>query len=89
MDRLPQLLAILEGDLTLRWEKIRKTHIIDEIEAFSKEIRELGAEYHSEVLKNWGSNLFDALQTFDMKKVGKILEDFPGIIRGCQEKDDQ
>jgi len=83
---LAVLLGILQGDLTRRWEKISKTHIIDEIDAFSREIRELGAQYHSETLKNWGKLLFNDLQTFDMQKVAKTLDHFPALIKEIEEK---
>ncbi len=83
---LAELLGILQGDLTLRWGKISKTHIIDEIEAFSQEIRELGAQYHSGRLKNWGEVLFNDLQTFDMQKVARTLDHFPGLIKEIKEK---
>jgi CheY-like chemotaxis protein len=85
-DKLPELLGILQGDLTLRWEKISKTHIIDEIDAFAKEIRELGGQYHQEALKNWADLLIDDLQTFDMQKVAKTLELFPEIIHKIKER---
>ncbi|UCH92697.1 MAG: response regulator, partial [Candidatus Aminicenantes bacterium] len=84
--QLLELLGILESDLTPRWEKISKTHIIDEIDAFSKETRELGAKYRSGRLKNWGELLFNDLQTFDMQKVAATLELFPEIVREIEEK---
>jgi signal transduction histidine kinase/DNA-binding NarL/FixJ family response regulator len=84
--QLLELLGILESDLTPRWEKISKTHIIDEIDAFSKETRELGAKYRSGRLKNWGELLFNDLQTCDMQKVAATLGLFPEIIREIEEK---
>ncbi|MGD2088596.1 MAG: two-component regulator propeller domain-containing protein [Candidatus Aminicenantes bacterium] len=85
-DQLPQLLSILKGDLSLRWEKISKTHIIDDIDTFSKEIRQLGEQYHLEVLKNWADLLINDLQTFDMQKVARTLGHFPEIIRETERK---
>jgi hypothetical protein len=69
-----------------RWEKISKIHIIDEIDSFSKDIRELGVQYRSGRLKNWGELLFDDLQTFDMQKVARTLDHFPGLIKEIKEK---
>jgi signal transduction histidine kinase/DNA-binding NarL/FixJ family response regulator len=86
IDQLLELLAILESDLTPRWEKINKTHIIDEIDSFSKEIRQLGEQYHSGSLKNWGELLFNDLQAFDMQKVSKTLDNFPGLIKEIKEQ---
>lgn len=86
IDQLLELLTILERDLTPRWVKINKTHIIDEIDSFSKDIQELGTQYRSGRLKNWGELLFNDLQTFDMQKVSKTLDHFPGLIKEIKEK---
>jgi signal transduction histidine kinase/ligand-binding sensor domain-containing protein/FixJ family two-component response regulator len=83
---LAQLLDILENDVTPRWEKINKTHIIDDIDTFANEIRELAAQFHSEPLKNWADMLSEDLQSFDMQKVSTTLDHFPGLINDIKEK---
>jgi hypothetical protein len=43
-------------------------------------------QYRSGRLKNWGELLFDDLQTFDMQKVARTLDHFPGLIKEIKEK---
>ena len=62
--------------------KINKTFLVDEIEDFSKEIIELGAQYRLKMLENWGYRLFEDAQSFDLQKITKTLEYFPGLIKG-------
>jgi signal transduction histidine kinase/DNA-binding response OmpR family regulator len=79
--RLPELLALLQIDLTRKYRKIKTTFIINEIEDFSKEIIELGERYSIDLLKNWGDKLFDEIQSFDMEKLPLTLDDFPALVK--------
>jgi CheY-like chemotaxis protein len=79
--RLPELLALLQIDLTRKYRKIKTTFIINEIEDFSKEIIELGKKYSIDLLKDWGDKLFEEIQSFDMEKLPLTLDDFPGLVK--------
>jgi CheY-like chemotaxis protein/nitrogen-specific signal transduction histidine kinase len=84
--KLPGLINILQGDLTYQWEKISKAFIIDEIEEFSGEIRELAAKYGLDILEDWGNRLFKETQSYDMLKIAKTLEYFPELIKNIKGK---
>lgn len=77
---LPGLTAILQGELTRQWQRISKTFLLDEIEDFSKKIRELGNQYGLKILEEWGSHLLKVVQSYDMQKVSQTLAYFPGLI---------
>jgi PAS domain S-box-containing protein len=79
--RLPELLALLQIDLTRKYRKIKTTFIVNEIEDFSKEIIDLGNKYSIDLLKDWGNKLFCEIQSFDMEKLPVTLEYFPGLVR--------
>jgi signal transduction histidine kinase/CheY-like chemotaxis protein len=79
--KLHGLISILQRDFTPRWEKINKTFLVDEIEDFSKEIMELGAQYRLKMLESWGHHLFEDARSFDLQKITKTLEYFPGLIK--------
>ncbi|MCP5102235.1 MAG: response regulator, partial [bacterium] len=80
--KIPELLAILQSnDLNHRLQTLNKTLILDEIEEFSKEIKELGLVYHAGVLTNWADRLYDDSQTYDPGKMHATLAAFPGIIK--------
>lgn len=77
----PELLDILQNPMTAQWKSIRKRFILDEIETFSKEISGLGKRYSVEILSHWGETIFNDLQDYDMQKLSKTLDYFPGIIK--------
>ena len=79
--RLPELLALLQIDLTRKYRKIKTTFIVNEIEDFSKEIIDLGNKYQIDLLKNWGDRLYYEIQSFDMEKLPLTLECFPGLVK--------
>ncbi|MDQ1355114.1 MAG: PPM-type phosphatase protein [Acidobacteriota bacterium] len=80
-EKLPGLAIILKGDLTRQWERISKTFLLDEIEEFSMEIRELGDRYGLKMLGDWGTRLLKAVQSYDMLKVAQILAYFPELVK--------
>lgn len=79
--RLPELLALLQIDLTRKYRKIKTTFIVNEIEDFSKEIIDLGNKYQVNLLKDWGDRLYYEIQSFDMEKLPHTLECFPGLVK--------
>jgi signal transduction histidine kinase/CheY-like chemotaxis protein len=79
--KTPAVISILQNDFTARWETISKTFMLDEIENFSKEIRELGIQNGLKILENWGNRLFNDVRKYDMQKVTNTLAYFPGLIK--------
>lgn len=79
--KLPELLALLQIDLTKKYRRIKTTFIVNDIEDFSKEIIELGNKYSINLLKDWGDKLHGEIQSFDMEKLPHTLEGFPGLVK--------
>ena len=79
--QLSELMVILKGDCLEQWEMLRKTFLLEDIEHFSAEIQELGEQYGAEMLKTWGNRLYTELNTYNMQRVEKVLEEFPDIIK--------
>ncbi|MCP4152667.1 MAG: response regulator [bacterium] len=78
--KFPMLLNLLQGRITTKWEQVNKTFILDEIEDFSKEIRDLGKEYGIQKLVDWGNRLLKDKHAFDMARVSETMETFPQLI---------
>jgi len=80
-EKLPQLLAVLQSDdIAQRLEMLTNTLIDDEIEDFSRQMKELDETYHSGILSQWAERLYNDLQTYDPIKIKKTLSSFPGVI---------
>jgi signal transduction histidine kinase/ligand-binding sensor domain-containing protein/CheY-like chemotaxis protein len=78
---LPELINILQNNFIPWGEKISKTFKMDEIEDFSREIKELGNQYGLNMLENWGECLSKDVRCFNMQKITKTLEHFPELIK--------
>ncbi|NIM12981.1 MAG: response regulator [Candidatus Aminicenantes bacterium] len=80
--KLPELLNILQSDdITKRREMLSKALILDEIEDFVEEMKELAQRYHSVILSQWVNRLNNDLQAFDLAKIQETLASFPGLIK--------
>ncbi len=78
--KLPGLIAALRNeDLIKRWEKISRTFIIDEVEAFAEEMKALDRGYGSGILSRWAETLYNHVQSYDLEKIRKALSSFPAL----------
>ncbi len=75
-----RLAGILREEAFSKWEKISKTLIIDELEDFVGEMKALGLKFPSEMLTDWAARLSREVDTYDMIRISKILEEFPPLI---------
>ncbi|MCP4152668.1 MAG: response regulator [bacterium] len=77
----PELIALMQGPVKKKWERVIKTFLLDEIETFSKEINRLGEEYGNQKLKEWGERLLRERREFNMDNVDQIMRSYPGLIK--------
>ncbi|MCP4134065.1 MAG: response regulator [bacterium] len=83
--RIPELLNILKSGITLSWERLNKGLIINDAEDFAKKIIGLGEEYQVNMLIQWGSELKEQVEVFDMEKIPKTLASFPAIVEKVEK----
>jgi PAS domain S-box-containing protein len=79
-ERLPELIQAFESDYLPEWENIGKQFIIDEIEAFSEKMKQVGEKFSFNLLISWAEELNMQTQQFDMAKIPGTLKRFPGIV---------
>ncbi|MCP4158278.1 MAG: response regulator [bacterium] len=80
IDKLPELLEILETDIMRTWDRVSKIFLVDEVEAFGIEIKRLGDVYGMRVLSDWADTLLTQLAGFYMLEIEKLMLDFPHLI---------
>ncbi len=83
--QVPQVLTRLETGFLPRWENIRKTFMLDEIEDFSTELVDLGETSGLAILKNYGERLLDDVHSFDMPRVTKRMEHFSSLLKEIEK----
>jgi response regulator RpfG family c-di-GMP phosphodiesterase len=84
LKRLPDLLGIMEGELSDLWEEISDTLTINDVEEFSKKIRKLGLDYQYPPLYQWAEELYSQTMIFDVEALPRTLERYPDIRQGIQ-----
>ncbi|MCP4109065.1 MAG: response regulator [Desulfobacteraceae bacterium] len=77
----PELVHILENEITDKWSRVKTTFYFNEIEEFANEIKELGKKYDSDILVNWGDDLYRQAKCFDMERLPGTLDYFYEIIK--------
>ncbi|MCP4137794.1 MAG: transporter substrate-binding domain-containing protein [bacterium] len=85
LQKLPEIITILEGELKSRWEYLTKTLIINNIISFAEEIIALGEENQCDIVSRWGTKLFEEAEHFDMEKLPQTLGSFPEMIKSLKE----
>jgi signal transduction histidine kinase/CheY-like chemotaxis protein len=78
--KLPELINILESEISTRYIKLKKEFIINDIEDFAGEVGELGAQYGSDILSDWGSKLSLQASNFDLENLTATFNDFENIL---------
>ncbi|MFC1563958.1 ATP-binding protein [candidate division KSB1 bacterium] len=81
LDKLPDLLEILENKRENVWKELMNTLTINEIEDFAKEMKEYGLEYGYPPLTGWAKQLENQAAMFEIDAMSSTLESFPEIIQ--------
>ncbi len=77
---LPELLGILRDTFTARWKWVSDVFVVDDVEAFSMEIKNLGTRYGVGLLTDWGNKLIGEIQVYDIENASITLEYFPVLV---------
>jgi ligand-binding sensor domain-containing protein/signal transduction histidine kinase/DNA-binding response OmpR family regulator len=86
-EKFQELLTYLQSEeIAQRLEQLIKKFIIDDIETFSKEMKDLAEKYQVGILYQWTDRLFNDIKTFNRSKIEKTLSSLPGLIKEIKEK---
>ena len=84
LEKLPELVSILQEHLETQWEGLKQTSLINEVEGFGVQMRDLGNQYNYPPLVAWGERLSTQAQMFELDDLPKTLDEFPRIIEQIQ-----
>ena len=84
LEKLPELASILQGYLETQWEGLKQTSLINDVEAFGVQMRDLGNQYNYPPLIAWGERLSTQAQMFELDALPTTLDRFPRIIEQIQ-----
>lgn len=84
MDRKENTLQLLEyirqEGIIMRCNLLKNTLILDDIEEFLKEIKEVAKAYHSGMMFQWIQWLEESVQQFNLENIQQSLAAFPELI---------
>jgi len=83
--KLPELLNILEEEMSEKSKELADVMEIDAIEAFAKRAIDLGKTYHIKTLFDYGNTLAEYTENFDLDSMIKVLGKFDKIIKKIKE----
>jgi len=83
---LRALYSDLSGRELLRWERLKRTYIMHEIESFATDLRKRAEIAHYQPLIDWSDRLVREVRSFDMERLPLTLEEFPRILAVIHDK---
>jgi len=81
LEKLPDLVRVLENRCAKLWEKARQTGFFDDIAEFGQLMKKLGHAYSVRPLQEFGNRLNTQVSTFDIEQINKTLEAYPNLIQ--------
>ena len=77
---LPDVIEALEGPFLEKWEEISKLLIVDELQEFGEEVASLGQGKNLRKLIDWGAQIGNYAETFQIDELEKQLAGYPDFI---------
>ncbi|MCJ7616479.1 MAG: hypothetical protein MUO43_08090 [Desulfobacterales bacterium] len=84
IEKLPQLIDRLENEISIKYEKIKKEFIINDIEEFAEEMQDLDRQYNADILSDWGRKLSEQAGNFDLENLTYTFNEFESILENIK-----
>ncbi|MCI5165097.1 MAG: PAS domain S-box protein [Candidatus Electrothrix sp. GM3_4] len=84
IDRLPELVLRLNGEMTEMWQGLKGAIEMDAAEDFAQGLAALAQEYDAQELRSYAENLLSAVRHFEINGIQKILGDFETLLNTIQ-----
>jgi hypothetical protein len=73
------ILDILHDDIFPFYNKVLKNNSIADVKILASKIHSLAAKYEVELLEKYATEFYDAVDTFDILKMQKLLNNFSDV----------
>ena len=78
----PKLREELKNTFMPIWEQMNGFIELEPIETFAEQLIQLGMKYDAPFICDYGNQLLDYAQEFDIILIEKKLNEFPNIVKG-------
>ncbi|MDM8550916.1 response regulator [Desulfobacterales bacterium HSG2] len=79
-EKFPEIIHKLENKFMTLWETVRTNGFFDEIENFGHQIKGLGEQYSSGLLQQFGEDLVEQAEHFDVDNIRITLDAYPELV---------
>ena len=80
IENLPNIIEILETELKDKWETFSKKQPMNDVKEFGKKIIALGENNSAKIITDYGKNLVNATEAFDINTILLLLKRYPKLI---------
>jgi len=80
VQKFPEILNILQNELTVSWNLACRHKSFDAIEQFAKDTKAIGEKYSLDMLTKYGNDLLVSVDLFDIEQIEKTLNAFSELI---------
>jgi len=80
LNRLPEIIEILENKKLSRWKAIKDQLVLYRIEAFAKDLMETALEFNLDILEDYAYQLNRHVDNLDLEAIQALMEEFPELI---------
>jgi len=81
IENLSTIIEILETELKDKWETFSKKQPLNEVKEFGKKIIALGENNSAKIITDYGKNLVNATEAFDINTILHLLKRYPKLIK--------
>jgi CheY-like chemotaxis protein len=74
-----KLIKLLDGSIYQKWYEANTYQMSDEIEKFARLILDTGKEFKLVVFEDFGTDLAEAIDHFDLETMDRLLKSFPDL----------
>jgi len=78
---LPGLVHSLETSFTGTLKELETRQPIEEVKGFGKKLEKLGKAHHAETIIQYGSELVNAAESFDIESILKLIKGYQSILK--------
>ncbi len=75
-----KLNILLSDEYNKKWTTVRNSFLLDDILDFAKEIIQIAEQYKFNLLHEWGTELYNKTENFEMESVANLLSIYPEIV---------
>ncbi len=79
-EALPGILDTLEKEVMILWEEIQQRQSMERTETFAHQIIELGKQYQIKLLLDFGYDVLESVEQFDIDRLSFKINTFPVLI---------